>query len=92
LEIPEVIADKDYDFVGWMPEIPSEGEIDIANTNFRAVFKSNVASRLETLESDLTDTQMGLVENYDFALHTAEEVTDIQLALVEVYDLILGGM
>lgn len=92
LEVPLVIADENYDFVGWSPEIPSEGEVDITNTHFYAVFESNIPNRLGALESDLTDTQIGLVENYDFALATAEEVTDLQLALVEVYNAILGGM
>lgn len=92
LKVPEVIADENYEFVGWMPEIPSEGEVDIANTHFYAVFESSIPSRLETLENDLTDTQMGLVENYDATLATAEEVTNLQLALVEVYELFLGGM
>lgn len=92
LKVPEVVADENYEFVGWMPEIPSAGEVDSTNTHFYAVFESNVTSRIETLENDLTDTQMGLVENYDLALATADEVTDLQLALVEVYNLILGGM
>lgn len=92
LEVPSVVADENYDFVGWSPEIPSEGEVDITNTHFYAVFESNIPDRIETLESDLTDTQIGLVENYDATLATAEEVTDLQLALVEVYDLLLGGM
>lgn len=92
LEIPSVIANENYDFVGWSPEIPSEGEVGVASTHFYAVFESNIPNRLGALESDLTDTQIGLVENYDFALATAEEVTDLQLALVEVYNAILGGM
>ena len=92
LQIPSVIENENYEFVGWEPEVPTEGKIDITNTNFLAVFKSNIPSRVVTLETDLTDTQMGLVENYDFAITTAEEVTDLQLALVEVYDLLLGGM
>lgn len=90
LVIPTPVADTNYDFVGWMPEILEEGIVEC--TNFYAVFESNIPNRLESVETDITDTQLGLVENYDFALTTYEEVTDLQLALVEVYDLILGGM
>lgn len=92
LEIPSVIADENYKFVGWVPEIPTEGKIDLTNTMFCAVFENNIADRVGTLESDLTDTQLGLVENYDFATNIEEEVTNLQLALVEVYELLLGGM
>ena len=90
LVVPTPVANDNYDFVGWMPEIPEEGTVEC--TDFYAVFESNIPSRLESVETDITDTQLGLVENYDFALTTYEEVTDLQLALVEVYDLILGGM
>ena len=89
LEIPSPIANKDFKFVGWMPEIPEEGTVEC--TNFYAIFESNIPDRLETVETEITDTQLGLVENYDFALTTYEEVTDLQLALVEVYDLLVGG-
>ena len=91
LVIPTPVADENFTFVGWMPEIPSEGEIDSLNTNFYAVFEDNIADRLGAIENDLTDTQIGLVENYDLTLATAEEVTDLQLALVEIYNLIMGG-
>lgn len=91
LTIPKAVADDNYTFVRWEPEIPTEGEIDSSNTYFYAVFEDVTPDRLNALESDLTDTQMGLVENYDFALATAEEVTDLQLALVEIYNLIMGG-
>ena len=92
LEIPTPIADENYAFVGWMPEIPASGVIDSTNANFYAVFEDNTSDRLDAIESDLTDTQMGLVENYDFTLATAEEITDVQLALVEIYDLLMGGI
>lgn len=92
LVVPTPIADENYEFVGWMPEIPSTGEVDSNNTHFCAVFENNIADRVGTLESDLTDTQLGLVENYDFATNIEEEVTNLQLALVEVYELLLGGM
>ena len=92
LLIPKTIADENYSFVGWMPEIPTEGEIDKDNRVFYAVFEDSTLERLSAIESDLTDTQLGLVENYDIALATAEEVTDVQLALVEIYDLIMGGI
>ena len=87
LEVPEAIADENYDFVGWMPEIPEEGEVECKD--FYAVFESNIPSRLSFVETDLTDTQLGLVENFDFTLATAEEVTDCQMALVELYNMFL---
>ena len=86
---PTPIADEDFKFVGWMPEIPAEGIVDVKE--FYAVFESNIPERLKFVENDLTDTQLGLVENYDLTMTTAEEVTDCQLALVEIYDLIMGG-
>ena len=53
---------------------------------------AKLGSKDELIEADVTNTQIGLVENYGIALATAEEVTDCQLALVEVYNLLLGGM
>lgn len=87
LTLPSPVPDKDYKFVGWMPEIPDKGIIE--NTNFYAVFESNIPDRLTFVENDLTDTQLGLVENFDFTMSTAEEVTDLQMALVELYDMFL---
>ena len=84
---PSPIADKDFKFVGWMPEIPEEGAVE--TTEFYAVFESNIPDRLSYVENDLTDTQLGLVENFDFTLATAEEVTDLQLAMVELYNMFL---
>lgn len=87
---PSPIADENYKFVCWMPEIPEEGAVE--TTNFYAVFESNIPDRLKFVENDLTDTQLGLVENYDLTMTTAEEITDCQLALVELYNLIMGGI
>ena len=87
LEVPSPIADKDFKFVGWMPEIPEKGTVEV--TNFYAVFENTISDRLSFVESDLTDTQLGLVENFDLAMTTAEEVTDCQLALVELYNMFL---
>ena len=87
LEVPSVVAENGYDFVGWMPEIPAEGAVECRD--FYAVFENNIPRRLNTVETDVTDTQLGLVENYDFTIATAEEVTDLQLALVELYNMFL---
>ena len=89
LVVPTTTPDDNFKFVKWEPEIPKEGLI--TETNFYAVFESNIPDRLETIETEITDTQLGLVENYDFALTTYEEVTDLQRALVEVYELVVGG-
>lgn len=99
LVIPTAVPEDGYDFVGWSPVVPTEGAIDSNNNKFHAMFKSNIAERLGSVEGDLTDTQLALIENYDLSLTTAEDVsvaqeelTDVQLALVEIYDLIMGGM
>ena len=84
---PSPIADKDYKFVGWMPELPAEGAIECRE--FYAVFENTISDRLSFVENDLTDTQLGLVENFDLAMATAEEVTDCQMALVELYNMFL---
>lgn len=91
LSIPTPKPEKDYKFVSWMPEVPKDGVVDKNNRHFYAVFESNIPDRMGVIESDLTDAQMGLVENYEMAVATTEEVTDLQLALVEVYDLLTGG-
>lgn len=92
LVIPTPVADDNCVFVRWEPEIPTEGEIVNGNNCFFAVFEDGTSDRLNALENDLTDTQIGLVENYDLSLGMAEEITDLQLALVEIYDLLMGGM
>lgn len=86
LVVPTPIAEDGYDFTKWMPEIPRDGEVNVNNTNFCAVFESNILKRLATLESDLTDAQIGLVENYNSIASTNKDVTDCQLALVEIYN------
>ena len=93
LVVPTPKANENYKFVEWMPEIPKEGTVGKdSDKHFYAVFESNIPDRMGVVESDLTDAQMGLVENYDLAVSTSEEVTDLQLALVEVYNLIGGGI
>ena len=87
LDVPSPIAEKDYKFVGWMPEIPESGAIECRE--FYAVFENTISDRLSFVENDLTDTQLGLVENFDLAMSTAEEVTDCQMALVELYNMFL---
>lgn len=93
LVTPTPKADENYKFINWMPEIPKEGTVEKdSDKHFYAIFESNIPDRMGVVESDLTDAQMGLVENYDLAVSTSEEVTDLQLALVEVYNLIAGGI
>ena len=41
LIIPIPVADSDYEFVEWMPEIPTIGEVD-GNKTYTAVFKSTL--------------------------------------------------
>ena len=91
LVVPTPTPNKDYKFVNWMPHVPKTGIVDKENRHFYAVFESNIPDRMGVVESDLTDAQMGLVENYDLATAASEEVTELQLALVEVYNLISGG-
>lgn len=90
LSIPIPVPAANYDFVGWMPEIPTEGPVD-TTVSFYAVFESNIPGRLGTVESDLTDAQIGLIENYAQTMATAEEITNCQVALVEIYNLLEGG-
>lgn len=91
LVTPTPKADKNYKFVNWMPEIPKEGKLDKDNRHFYAVFESNIPDRVGMVESELTDVQLGLVENYDLSTSASEEVTELQLALVEVYTLLMEG-
>lgn len=41
LNIPEPIADADYEFSDWSPEIPSSGDVD-GNKTFTAIFVSTL--------------------------------------------------
>lgn len=63
LVIPTPIADTDYEFTAWNPEIPLSGEID-GNKNFTAVFASTLPEpeveptptleeRIAVVESDI---------------------------------------
>lgn len=92
LEIPEVVTDDNFKFVAWMPEVPKTGKVDIENRHFYAVLESNLPDRVKTVETDLTDTQLGLVENHATLTAAEEEITNCQLALVEIYNLMSGGM
>ena len=51
LIIPTPIADTDYEFVSWSPEIPLSGDID-GNKNFTAVFASTLSE--PEVEPELT--------------------------------------
>lgn len=44
----------------------------------------------EVVASDLTDTQMALIENYDQTVALSEDLTDTQMGLIENYDLSLN--
>ena len=68
LEIPTPIVNENYTFVKWMPEIPSDGEIDIENTSFYAVFEDNTIERLSSIENELGNTQLAIAELYEMVL------------------------
>lgn len=55
LKVPTPIADTDYEFSNWIPEIPSSGDID-ANKTFTAIFVSTLPEPEPepTLEERLT--------------------------------------
>lgn len=55
LKVPTPIADTDYEFSNWSPEIPSSGDID-ANKTFTAIFVSTLPEPEPepTLEERLT--------------------------------------
>ena len=53
LKIPTPIANDNNEFVGWSPEIPQNGEIDLDKLNFTAEFVSNIPDRVASLEGDM---------------------------------------
>lgn len=53
LVIPEPVASKDYKFVSWYPEIPTEGPIDISLDEFTARFEYTLPERVASLEEDM---------------------------------------
>lgn len=63
LSIPEPIANENYEFTGWVPEIPSNGDI-VGNKTFTAIFVCTVPEpepeptpsleeRIQVVESDI---------------------------------------
>lgn len=42
LEIPTPVANENYEFTGWVPEIPESGEVETLNKTFTAVFVSTL--------------------------------------------------
>lgn len=90
LEIPTPIANDDYTFVSWSPEIPESGEIDSGNSHFYAIFRSNISDRLSTVEGDVTSTQLALTEVYETTVDNSQQLTDVQLALTEIYEQVLS--
>lgn len=68
LVIPTPIANENYEFTGWSPEIPESGEID-GNKSYTAVFTSTLPppepvptleDRVTTLESDVKNINNAL--------------------------------
>ena len=54
LIIPQPVANSlDYKFVGWSPEIPASGDLELNNLTFCAVFSSTISERLATMETDM---------------------------------------
>jgi hypothetical protein len=53
LVIPEPVVNKDYKFLGWTPEIPTEGPIDEEKLNFLALFEYTLPERVASLEEDM---------------------------------------
>lgn len=68
LVIPTPVADDNYTFARWEPEIPTEGEIDSSNTYFYAVFEDVTPDRLNILENELGNTQLAIAELYEMTL------------------------
>ena len=60
LIIPTPIADADYEFTAWNPEIPLSGEID-GNKNFTAVFASTLPE-LEVKPEPTLEERITVVE------------------------------
>lgn len=90
LDIPTPIADDNYSFVSWSPSIPESGAIDSGNNRFYAIFESNIPDRLNTIEGDVTSTQLALTEVYEVTVDNSQQLTDVQLALTEIYEQVLS--
>ena len=90
LIIPIPTSDTDYEFIGWIPEIPAEGEIEF-NQSFTAIFKSTlptleerVAAAEEAIAqntSDIADTQDALCE---LSVSTVSSITELEDAVCEL--------
>lgn len=64
LLIPEVISNENYEFVGWIPEIPKEGNI---NSNITFAAQLQYVPTLEELKSkkvtEMNDAQQTTIQN-----------------------------
>lgn len=54
LAIPSPVPTRDYKFVGWSPEIPESGELDMNNMHFTAMFESNIPDRVAETEEAIS--------------------------------------
>ena len=90
LVIPTPTPNINYEFTGWVPEIPEEGEIEF-NQSFTAMFKSTlptleerVAVAEETIaqhSADIADTQDALCE---LSISTVLSIADLEDAVCEL--------
>ena len=75
LIIPEPIADTDYEFSNWSPEIPSSGDVD-GNKTFTAIFVSTLPEPEPepTLEERLTAVEE---QNVTLSMTVDSILTDV---------------
>lgn len=60
VSIPEVVPDENYEFVGWIPDIPKEGEVD---TDITFIAQMQYVSTLEELKSEKV-TEMNSAQQF----------------------------
>ena len=62
LVIPTPVADENYEFTGWSPEIPESGEIDV-NKSYTAIFTSTLPPEPETEPIPTIEERVATLEN-----------------------------
>ena len=90
LIVPTPVAHENYEFVGWTPEIPTEGEVEFDQA-FTAMFRYTLPTMEERMTaaeeaiaqntSDIADTQDALCE---LSVSTVSSITDLEDAVCEL--------
>lgn len=83
-----VPADKNYRLVA--PHIDNYNAV-VNGLSIQYLIINPSKDILETMEEDLTDTQVGLAETYEQVEVNTNDILDCQLALAEIYEMIVNG-